>query len=159
MILIIASVVNFAIMLFILWKYALPPMREFLAGRSQGVADSINEAEKLSGEADKLLSTWEANWKAAQRHAKEHFDEAKTGLEKFQKTTLTAAKKQADRIHKEGRLLGEGEVIKAKDAIRKDLSERSVSMSAEFLKGYLKEADQKKLVLQYLETVNNGSAR
>jgi F-type H+-transporting ATPase subunit b len=46
----IASLINFAIVLFVLWRFAYKPIFEMLAARRQKIADSVANADKIKSE-------------------------------------------------------------------------------------------------------------
>ena len=73
---IIAPLVNFAIVVFILWKYGKQPVLDFLGSRSKNIETQMNEAETLFAEAKKQLSEAETNATGAQAQVKRYQNEA-----------------------------------------------------------------------------------
>jgi F-type H+-transporting ATPase subunit b len=49
----IASLINFSIVLFVLWRFAYKPIFEMLAARRQKIADSVANADKIKAELAK----------------------------------------------------------------------------------------------------------
>ena len=71
------SVVSFGIMLFLLWKFALPSVFEILDARERRIRDSLDEAERQRKEAEQRLAEYDAKVKAASEEAERHMDQAR----------------------------------------------------------------------------------
>jgi len=155
---IIASIVNFAVVVFVVWWFLRKPAGQFLLNRSQVVGTTIQEAEKQANEASKLLSHWETNWNACEAHAKQLLDEARGGLEKFRDNALAMARTEADRIKKENHLVVKSEAARVKSLLRKEITDKCIETAGQFLGAHLTDKDQQHLVTEYMEIVGNGSS-
>jgi F-type H+-transporting ATPase subunit b len=104
------EVVSFAILLFVLYKFAFPGILGALEEREKKIKDSLDQAERLRAEAELRLKEYEAKLSASSKEAE--------GI-------LTAAKERAQRILEENeqRLTAEAERIKG-DATREIDQER-----------------------------------
>src|SRR6266496_4052461 len=71
------EIVSFAILLFILAKYAFPPILEALDARERKIRESIEAAERQRTEADRRMAEYEAKMKAAQKEAEALLEQAK----------------------------------------------------------------------------------
>jgi F-type H+-transporting ATPase subunit b len=63
------EIVSFAILFYVLAKYAFPPILEALDARERKIRESIDTAERRRAEADRRLAEYEARMKGAQREA------------------------------------------------------------------------------------------
>ena len=88
----IITIINIAILFFILRVILFKPVTKFMAERAQRVQDSINMAEKDKADAQKLLSEYESRLKNADAEAQNIISAARE-----------SAKKEALRIVSEGR--------------------------------------------------------
>jgi F-type H+-transporting ATPase subunit b len=158
MVIVISSIVNFLLVVFILWYFGRKPTAEFFAHRRTAIESAIGEAETLYFEAEKTLNTWETKWKQCEAQAKALFDEAKGTLARHREKTLGAANEEAARLAKESQLLGKGEVLRARRLLQQELAERSISMAEKFMEKQLDDRDRHKLVSEYVEIVGNGKA-
>lgn len=104
------EVVSFGILLWVLYKYAFPPILQTLETREQKIRESLEQAERHRAEAERKMQEYEAKMAAASRDAE---------------AVLAQAKERAQRLldENEQRLVAEAERIKA-DATREIEHER-----------------------------------
>jgi F-type H+-transporting ATPase subunit b len=150
--------VNFIALVAILVWATRKPAAHFLITRSDTIAASISEAERMASEASRELSKWETSWRSCEAHSKTMFDEAKVQLQKFRESALSRARNEAVRIRKEGELVGQSERVKAKATLEREIVEKSIFFAGQYLGTHLREDDRHKLVSDYVEIVGNGKA-
>ena len=150
---IIAPLVNFAIVVFILWKFGKEPVLEFLRTRSKNIETAIKDAEAQFADAKKQLSEAEANSAAAHSQVKQYHSEAAASMERFREQALVAAKQEAARIRRESQLVVQSEVAKANAALGREIAQKSVFMAAKYLQTHLGEKEKHKLVSDYVEII------
>jgi len=104
------EIVSFAILFFVLYKYAFPGILSILEEREKKIKDSLDQAERHRSEAERRLQEYEAKLAAASKEAE---------------TILAAAKERAQRLMEESeqRMTAEAERIKG-DATREIDQER-----------------------------------
>ena len=104
------EIVSFAILFFVLYKYAFPGILSVLEEREKKVKDSLDQAERHRAESEQKLREYEAKLAAAAKEAE---------------TILAAAKERAQRLMEENeqRMTTEAERIKG-DATREIDQER-----------------------------------
>ena len=116
----IAQLINFAIVLFVLWRFAYNQVLEMLENRRQKIAESMDNADqikaelaKTQGELNKVLA--EANQKAEQLIA-----DAKEAAKQVGEAEGQRAVKQAEEI-----------IRKAREATEADREQMMVELKAE----------------------------
>jgi F-type H+-transporting ATPase subunit b len=104
------EIVSFGILLWVLYKYAFPPILETLETRERKIRESLEQAERLRVEAERRMQEYEAKLTVASRDAE---------------AVLIQAKERAQRLldENEQRLVAEAERVKA-DAAREIDQER-----------------------------------
>ena len=104
------EIISFAILFFVLYKYAFPGILSILEEREKKIKDSLDQAERHRSEAERRLQEYEAKLAAASKEAE---------------TILAAAKERAQRLMEESeqRMTTEAERIKG-DATREIDQER-----------------------------------
>ncbi|MDH5667113.1 MAG: F0F1 ATP synthase subunit B [Nitrospira sp.] len=104
------EIISFAILFFVLYKYAFPGILSILEEREKKIKDSLDQAERHRSEAERRLQEYEAKLAAASKEAE---------------TILAAAKERAQRLMEESeqRMTAEAERIKG-DATREIDQER-----------------------------------
>jgi F-type H+-transporting ATPase subunit b len=155
---IVAPLVNFAVVVFILVKFGRQPLRDFLAARSKQIADAMREAEKESTEAKHQLAEAEKNWRASQANAQRFVEDAKSSIIRFREHALAAAKQEAERVRKEASLVETTERLRARRSLQQEVARKSVAMAGQYLQTHLGEKERHKLVTDYVEIVQNGTA-
>jgi F-type H+-transporting ATPase subunit b len=91
----IASLINFAIVLFVLWKFAYGPIFDMLAARRQKIADSVANADKIKSqlaqtEADRQKILGEAGEQANKMIAEAREAAARVREQETQKAIAAA---------------------------------------------------------------------
>jgi len=154
---IIASVLNFSVVVFIFVFFGRKPFAKFLVSRSESLKTEIEEAEKLAVEARAELSTWENNWNQATTHAQKNQEDCESSLRRFKEKTITQAKHEAERIKKEAELMSLGETVKARKLLEREAIERSVELAELYLGEHLPAQDKHKLVTEFVDLVSHGA--
>jgi len=154
---IIASVLNFSLVVFVFVFFGRKPFAKFLVSRSETLKSEIEEAEKLASEARKDLVTWENNWNQASAHAQKNQQDCENSLKRFKEKTLANAKHEAERIKKEAELLSSGETVKARKLLEREAIERSVELAELYLGEHLPAQDKHKLVTEFVDLVGHGA--
>jgi len=155
---ILAPILNFLVVVFIFWFFGRKPFGAFLVSRSQGVENSILDAEAASKTAGADLAQWKNSWSSSEAHAKQQLDEAKVAMTKLSESSKRFAATESERIKKEATLVSQSEVIKARVSLQREVAEKSVKLAEAYLSGHLAEKDQNNLVTEYVEIVGNGTA-
>lgn len=125
--LLIAQIVNFSIIVLVLWKFGYKPVVSMLEKRRIRIEKSIAEAEKIEKERGELDSEY-----------KRRIAEARTKSD----TIVTDAKKQADdakaEIAKQAEVeskkileAAEREIVSSRDAAKKEIEEQAAKLVAE----------------------------
>ncbi len=157
--LLIAPIFNFALVAFILIYFGKKPFADMLAARSSGLATFIQGAEAEAKEANAQLAQWESKWNGAAAEAKQAQADAEIRTEAFRAATLVSGKQQAERIVHEAGAVGQAEATKGRDTLEKEIVRKSIAMANDFLGAHVGEKDRHQLVAEYVELVNDGSAR
>lgn len=154
---IIASVLNFSVVVFVFVFFGRKPFGNFLMTRSQSLKTEIEEAEKVVSEARAELATWENNWSQATAHAQKNQQDSENSLKRFKEKTIAQANHEAERIKKEAELMSSGESVKARRTLEREAIESSVELAELYLGEHLPVQDKHKLVTEFVELVNNGA--
>ncbi len=157
--LLLAPIVNFSVVAFVLIYFGRKPLAQMLAARSTSLATEIRGAEADEKEASAQLAQWEAKWNGSAAEAKQAQVDAQTRIASLKETTLATAKKQAERIVKEANAVGQVEATKGRETLQREIVRKSVSMAKDFLGAHVGDKDRHQLVAEYVELVNDGSAR
>lgn len=158
MIEIIAPILNFAVVIGILWYFGRKPFAAFLEARSSNIEKAISEAETEAVGADTVMKEWAGKWNGSKVHAKELMDETKKRMELFREKTIKMAGVEAERIKRDAKVVGQSEIAKARVALQKRIAIDSIDLAKEYVNQHLSEKDRQKLVTEYVEILGNGAA-
>ncbi len=149
----LSTVLNFVVVVFILWHFGRKPIGEFFQTRSKDIATHVSEARVLSTDAKKELGTWESKTQNAQSEIARQLEDAKSSMAKFREATLTRATAEAKRIAEETTTVASAEALRAKRQLRKELALESLEQARQYLEHHVDSKDSKKLLTDYLERV------
>ena len=141
----IAQVVNFSIVLVILWKFAYKPVLNMLEQRRQKIAEGMTNAEKIKTE----LAATEANRRTildkANVDANKFIEEARVAAAKVLEQETQKAIATANDIITKARQASEAELARMKTELRREVGRLVVSTTAKVTGKILTADDQNRL--------------
>lgn len=150
---ILPVLVNFIVVVAVLYFATHKAAANFLVSRSESLKLQIAEGEKDFSESSTLLSEWIKKTSSIESKSHEMLEEARLTVARFRNTALENAKNEADRLSKEAKLAQETEIKRAKLLLQKELVEKSLLLAEGYLNKNLSDEDRKKLVANYVETL------
>lgn len=154
---VIASILNFSVVVFVFVFFGRKPFANFMAARSEAMKKNIDDAEAAVKIAREDLAKWETNWKQAQAHAQKDRLDSEASLQRFKEKTISDAKHESDRIKKETDLLSSGELVKAKKSLQREAIEQSVELAELYLGEHLPAQEKHSLVAEFVNLVGHGT--
>jgi F-type H+-transporting ATPase subunit b len=144
--LMIWTLVCFAVVFFVLRRYAFGPIQKIIDERRERIRQSLDEADKARTEAQKLIEEHRALLAQARSDAEEILAEAR----KVAAAQAARAKEEteADRQRRleETRKQIEAETVKALGQIRSEVAELTLAATAKVTGKVLDSADHKRLI-------------
>lgn len=147
------EIVSFAVLLFILAKYAFPPIIETLDARERKIRESIESAERRSAEAERRMAEYEAKMKASAKEAEEMIAQAKARAQQMKEENERQLSADAERIKAAAAREIEQERRKALDDVRRHVGELALQVAGKVLERSLTDADHKRLADESLAAV------
>ena len=141
----IAQVVNFTIVLFILWKFAYKPVLAMLEQRRQKIADSMTNALKIKSELAATEARKREILDQASMDAGKFIEEARVAAVKILEQETQKAIATANDIAIKARQASEAELIRMKAELRKEVGRLVVATSAKVTGGILTAEQQTRL--------------
>ncbi|GKS59733.1 ATP synthase subunit b [Nitrospira sp.] len=150
------EVVSFAILFWVLYKFAFPSILETLEARERKIKDSLEQADRQRANAERTLK---------------EYQEKLTQVSKEAEQILAAAKERAQRLldENEQRLTAEAERIKGESTreieqarrsavqdIRKQTTELALLVAEKVVERSLSDADHKRFADEALEAVTRA---
>jgi F-type H+-transporting ATPase subunit b len=152
----LAQLVNFAIIFFLLRKFLYKPVLNMLDKRKAEVAESIDRASRMEREEEKLKEKHEKLLTDAKKEARSIVDEAKKQLEKQKKDIVAKAHEQATEVLAKAKVQAE-QLLKENEAtMRKQAVELASAMVVKLVPQVLSSDDHRKLIATHLKDLEKS---
>ncbi len=151
---IVMQMVNFLILLFLLNKFLIKPLSEFMDKRSKDIQDNIEAATRSKSDAENLLEEQKTVLKTARVEAKEIRDKAEHTAKIERERMMTETKKEAQNVLGQAKKEVDLAMGKAKKELMASVGELSVQLSETILKRKLDHGDKEKLVSEGLKKLS-----
>ncbi len=152
--LIIAQIVNFGIILFLLTKILYKPVLTFLEKRKKEIADGVAMAENMKVEEKKVLEKQEKILAEARKQAKAMIDDAKKTAKEEAGVMMEKAQKQAGQLMDKTKV----EMISMKKELEKSVRKEAVEEAQEKILRALPKTwdlkEQRALIAKQLKELN-----
>ena len=147
------SVISFAILFFVLKKFAFPPIIAALDDREKKIRGDIEESERLKQDVEKIKADLEDKLKAAHSKAETIVQLAQDEAKKFQEKTVQETEIKVKQAQREAEQEIQNSRKKLLQEIRTYTAALTIASTEKFLKKALDDADKKRLVDESIEQV------
>ena len=153
------QILNTAILVFILVRFARRPLRDFLVQRSRGIRQDIERGEEQLREASEQLESLRQRLDAFDRESAELVADAEQRALAERTLVMQRAERIAERLRGEAERVADREVERARRALRDEAAELAVSVAGELVRDEIRPEDDERLVREYTQHVgrNGGS--
>ncbi len=149
------TTVSFAILAFILKKYAWGPILHALKVREETIESSLDAAKRAKSEVEDLVKAKQEMMDAAKNERDELLKETRELKEKILAEARSGAKEEADKLLESARNQIEAEKSAAIRELKKQVAELSVDIAGILIEAELKKDNkQTEIIDKYLEKVN-----
>ena len=147
----------FAILLVVLWKYGLPPIRNMMKQREDRIREDLERAEQARTEAEGELANYRRQVAEARNEAARIIEEARQSADEVKRQIQAQAEADAA----ETRTRAQEDIRLATDRAQADLQGRvadlSIELAEKIVERNLDRDTQLALVESYIGQVGNGS--
>ncbi|CEO88686.1 F0F1 ATP synthase subunit B [Syntrophaceticus schinkii] len=147
------AIINFLVILALLYKFAFNPVMSFLDNRSKEIADNISEAERGRDEADKLLREYKEQIAGAREEAQEIIDRAAKAGEEQRAAILAQTRNESAVLLERARQEIQREKEQALHGLRQEVSTLAVMAAERILIRNIDTEDNKRIVDDFLSEV------
>ncbi len=148
--LMIWTLLVFGVSMFLLAKFAFPPIRANLDRRQKAIEDSIDTAERTRQEADEILAEYRERLKEARVQAEEIVGRARRTAEDAEHDATIAARERREQLLEQTRHDIEAETRRAIGQIRDEVAALTVLATEKVTRKTLTADDQRRLVEEAL---------
>jgi F-type H+-transporting ATPase subunit b len=153
------EVLSFAILLFVLYKFAFPGILSALEEREKKIRDSLDQAERHRTEAERKLKEYEAKLAAASKEAEGILAAAKERAQRLMEENEQRLIAEADRIKGEATRDIDVERRKAIQDIRTQTTDLALMVAEKVIQRSLNDADTRRLADEALDALAKSSTR
>ncbi|MGE4552442.1 MAG: ATP synthase F0 subunit B [Desulfovibrionaceae bacterium] len=149
----ILRVVNFALVLGILWWAAGKKIVGFFGGRRRQIREDLDDLTSRQAEAQKKLKEVERSIANLEQEKQAILDQAKAQGDALKNAIIEKAKRDAEGITAQAKRTAENEAKAALDQMRAQMADMVVEAAEKLVKSKLTGKDHDKLVDDYLTKV------
>jgi F-type H+-transporting ATPase subunit b len=153
------EVLSFAILLFVLYKYAFPGILSALEEREKRIKDSLDQAEQHRSEAERKLKEYEAKLNSAAKDAEGILAAAKERAQRLMEENEQRMTTEAERIKGDATREIDHERRKAIQEIRSHTTDLALMVAEKVVQRSLNEADHRKFADEALEALSKSYQR
>ena len=152
------EIITFAILLFLLYRYVYPPIRERIQQRQSEIERAIDEAQKTRSEARDLLAEYRRQIDEARGEARQILDEARKQGEAQRERAKREAREEGDRIIQRAREEIERERDNALRQVRGEVAEMVILTSERVIGHQLDRNGHEQLISEALDSLETEVA-
>lgn len=157
--LIIWTLVVFGILLVLLWRFAFPSILKSVEERERRIQKQLEDAEKANAEAQRLLVEHKKQIAAARAEAQDILSKAKTVAQKEREALLAKAREEYEALLARARKDIDAEKDKAIEALRREAVELSIAAASRVIEANLDTEANRRLVTEFLESLEKEKQR
>lgn len=147
------TLIIFAIVYFVLSKFAFGPMTAAVRDREAALEEAIKSAKADQEAAAAIIVQHKAQIEAAKGEAQKFISEGRATAESMRAELLESTKKQQEEMMERARRDIEAEKAKAIDEIRREAIDLALAGASKVIEKNLDDAQNRKLVESYLASI------
>ena len=150
----IIQVINFLVLLFILWKLLYKPLVAKMEERTQAIKKSLEEAQAARADAERQRQAHAAQIQAALGEAQAIRATALKEAAEEQRRLVEAARTEAGRLVQTAKAEMEQDIRRARQQLRQEVGELAVQIAERLIKKSLRDEDHHRIVQEALSRVD-----
>lgn len=143
--LLLAQVINFGLLLLVLWKFVYKPVLHMLEKRSKMIEKGVADAKESEKRLQEIEKTREQNLSDTRKEMGRMLDRAKAEADQMKKDLMAAAEAEADDLMKRTKIQIEEEKAKMIEDIKREVGMFVVKAASKLLEREFSQADQTRL--------------
>jgi F-type H+-transporting ATPase subunit b len=144
--LLLAQIINFGIILFVLTKFVYKPVLKVIDERREATRKAMDDADKIENQKREMDEIRTEQLRKLDQESGDYLQRAKKQAEKIQTEMLEKAKAEVDTLLERGRKQLESERQEAVDSLQDTLGKVVIRMTEKILEREFGDADQKRLL-------------
>ncbi|MBK7630744.1 MAG: F0F1 ATP synthase subunit B [Ignavibacteriales bacterium] len=150
------TIITFALLLFLLTKFAWKPILSALKQREDAIKDSLEQAEKAKDEAKQILAQNQNNLAKAEEESKKIIEQSRVFAENLKEQMIKDSKEQAQKLISDATSEIDRKKNAAFDELKNQIADIAVNAAEKILKANLDAEKNKKLVDKYISDISKN---
>lgn len=148
--------ISLGVFIFIMNKYAVPPIMKALADREAKIKDSLEAAEQALAKAEQVSKNNEKALREAEASAQLIRKEAKEDAIQLRENLISKANEDAQKIIEQAKVSIEQEKKQALNELRQEVASLAIKAASTILDAELDSNKNNKLVDNFIENLSNN---
>jgi len=148
------STINLAIFLWILARFVMPTVRNWVRDRRSQVVQALNDAAAAKADAERLRSEWATRLAEVGRTIEAMHARAREDAERERERILAAARKTAEAIRRDAERTATYEIRRMQQQLRAELVRQAVQVAEAAARAQWSPADQEQFITDFLKQVD-----
>jgi F-type H+-transporting ATPase subunit b len=144
---------NFGVAFGLVAYFITKPIRKGLAGRREGIAKALADAEAAKADAEAKFAEYDRKLSKAAAEIEEIQLALRREGEMERERTVANAREMAGKIKQEAEKSAANEIAKARTELRQEAARMAIAIAEDLLKKNFTSDDQNRLVSEYLQKV------
>ena len=146
-------ILNIAILLWIIIKFAGKSVREFFAGRRESLQQGVSEAQEAKAAAEKIFNDYQAKLAGLEDELKAMEEKSRLEAEREQERMRQETETLVAKLKLQARQMADQEVASAQRSLRNEAAKLAVEVAERLVKENVDDSDRQRMVENYLEKV------
>jgi F-type H+-transporting ATPase subunit b len=144
---------NFSLFVFLLFRYAWPAVKDFLASRHKEVAAAMAAAEEARKETEAIRSEFAKKEAALEETRRRLIEDIRQGAAADREKALQEAKAAAERLRADAERQAEHDMARARRELRAEAARLAAELAEKEVRRRLTDTDRSRLVREFVEGV------
>ena len=147
----IAQLVNFTVVLLVLWKFAYKPIVRLLEQRQEKIERGVKQAEEVEKRVQELEQEQKSVITAAKAEASKILEEVRVTAEERKKELLAKAKEEVKSVVEQGKIQLEAQKMQMLVEVREEIAALAVEAARKILEDGVDEKKAMKLATEVID--------
>jgi F-type H+-transporting ATPase subunit b len=154
---IIWGTIAFVILLGVMWKFALPPVRNMMEAREQRIRDDLERAERAKEDGEEVLERYRAQLADARNEASRILEEARQAADQMRRDLIARAEADAAELRARAQQDLELATHRATQELQERVANLSIELAEVIVKHNLDRDTQLQLIENYINEVGTST--
>lgn len=146
---------NFLIFAYIIKRFALPLVRDFLKSRRQDILSTVNAAAEAKRHAEAVVRDYKTRLARLDQEVHTIQSTLRAEGEKERNKILTEAEIMAAKIKEDAGFLADQEIKVARQKIREEMASEAQALAIELVQRHISAADQRRLTADFIRHIGS----